>query len=141
MGLTLATVGFHSEAQPSCCSLRVHLQRVSSLSLLFQSSSSVLFVYRFVACFVIQTLMFFLKLSWSFLCFGLWPLLLLLLLSTAEKGLAPCSQPTFEIFIYIDEIPSQPSLKEPGPAPAASPYMGDAPEPSSSLWSPLDPFQ
>lgn len=46
---------------------------------------------------------FLILLSWNFLCFVLWPLLLILLLGTTEESGATRLTPAFEIFICINE--------------------------------------
>lgn len=51
----------------------------------------------------------FLTFAWNVLCFSLCLLPLVLSLGTTEKSLTPSLYP-LQIFIHIDEIPSEPSL-------------------------------
>lgn len=54
-----------------------------------------------------HTKWFLLKLKWNLLHFSLWPLLLILSLGIAKKFGTILFTPAFEVFIYLNKIPSQ----------------------------------
>jgi len=95
------------------CQSRVTYSRSSSrwvLNIAREGDSAIPLGSLFECSVTLKVKKFYLVFRWNFLCFSLCPLPLVLLLGTTEESGPILLTPTLEIFLSIDEIPSQLSL-------------------------------